>query len=364
MNSTIGADDGDTGARTPNTGGTPSNLADILRKVNAMLTQADHPNTGPAEAEAFRGKAEALMYRYRIDEAMLSSAERAQMGVNVQWLSFDVCEAASEFKYSYIDMMQACITHLDVRADFIRTVGRKTGDVVMVTEADRGEERWMTIDVVGYESDLLFIQSLFSAARLAFSKALEPKYDPALSDQVNAYLMRSAGMEGWRIAQAIYGKTDKALRPKVRKLFAAEAKKRGEDPAVLLGRGSNMKLFRESYAQGFVNEFRHRLYMMRASRGAVSTGIELAGRKEAIDEAFYAKFPERRPKPVPAIGEANIKVCRKCQNAKSGYCNEHRWMRPSMARSRVRYANSEGIARGQRAARSVDLGITGREVGS
>lgn len=329
----------------------------MLRKVSALLAQADHPNTGPAEADTFRQKAEALMFKYRIDETMLTAEEKVAQGIAVQWMTFDVCDAMSEFKHDYLDMFRAIVAHLDIRADYYRTVGRHGGDIAQMTVRDM---RYV-IDVVGYESDLLMVAALWNELRISFGKLLEPQYDPSLSDQVNAYVMRSAGMEGHRIAMAIYGKNDKALRPKVRKMFAAEATARGEDPGVLLGRGSNMKVFRESYALGFRQEITRRLYDMRMSRGQVSQGLVLANRKEAIDEAFYTRFPERRPKPVPAIGEHKLGTCPKCAKALSGYCRDHAWMRPKAGR--VRYENGTGVDRGARAARTVNLGITSREVG-
>lgn len=323
-----------------------ANLNDIMRRVQALITQADHPNTGPAEAETFRAKAEALMFKYRIDESNLSAAEKTAMALSVQWATIDVCDATSEFRSFYVNMLGSCVAHLDIRQDYIQ---------VDYTNGYR-----YTCDIVGYESDLAFVQSLFASAKLAFGKLLEPRYDPELSDQVNAYLMRSAGMEGHRIAMAIYGKDDKSLRPKVRKMFAAEATLRGEDPAALLGRGSNMKLFRESYASGFVSEFSLRLSRMRQARAQHEQGLVLAGRKAAIDEAYYERHPDRRPTPRPAIGQADTTKCAKCAKAQSGYCRDHAWMRPR--KGRVRYANSEALSRGRSAARSVDLGITGRSL--
>ena len=44
----------------------------IIDRVKALWTQANHPNTGAAEAEAFRLKAADLMARYEIDEMVLS----------------------------------------------------------------------------------------------------------------------------------------------------------------------------------------------------------------------------------------------------------------------------------------------------
>ena len=321
-------------------------LDDILRKVQALIAQADHPNTSPVEAETFRAKAEALMFKYRIDETQLSAEERTAQAITVTWTTIRLCNVDSEFRDTYYSLFLSMVNHLDVRCD----VGFVHEEGVSYYEAQ----------VCGYESDLAFVSMLYTAAALSFSQRLEPKYDPTLSDQVNAYLMRSAGMEGHRIAMAIYGRDDKALRPKVRAMFKAEAIARGEDPTPLLGKGVNVKLFRESYAQGFRNTISDRLYRMRASRAQVETGLVLAGRKEAIDEAFYERFPHYRPRPSKgAIGDG-YETCAKCAKAKSGACNDHPWRRARKAR--VRYANAAGLARGRDAARSVDLGVTGREI--
>lgn len=329
-----------------------SELQDILRKVQALINQAENDGCTPEEADTFRNKAEMMMVKYRIDEAMLSTAEKAQMGITVQWVTIDLCDNASEFAVYYASLIDALVSHMEIRRDYVR-VTKQDGEHFLIYRQQ--------VTLCGFESDLLFVEAMFTSARLAFSQRLEPKYDPTLSDQVNAYNMRSAGLEGWKIAQAIYGKTDKALRPKVRKMFEAEALLRGEDPKVLLGKGINVKVFRESYAQGFISEYKHRLYGMRMARAQAEHGLVLAGRKDAIDDAFWTRYPERRPKPVDRqLGEANVGACPKCQKAKSGYCADHRWMRPR--RGPVRYANSEGLNRGRAAARTVNIGLTNREV--
>jgi hypothetical protein len=47
-----------------------------MERVRALLTQAEHPNTSQAEAEAFTAKAAELMAKYGIDQALLG--ERAE----------------------------------------------------------------------------------------------------------------------------------------------------------------------------------------------------------------------------------------------------------------------------------------------
>jgi hypothetical protein len=213
---------------------------------------------------------------------------------------------------------------------------------------------------VGYESDLRFAEMLFVSFSLAFAGKMEPKYNPAISEQENAYIMRSAGMEGRRIAMAIYGREDKPLRVKVRNMFRAEAAARGESVEGLSGRGSNVATFRQSYAEGFQTEAARRLRRMKQSTGDTGA-LVLKSRKEAVDEAFYVAYPAYRPVPItdaPAIGD-DQRDCAKCKKAKSGYCRDHAYLKPRWGRYTEPRHSEAGYARGQSAAQSVDLGSKG-----
>ena len=315
-------------------------LDSMLRKVQGLLAKADHPNTPVPEAESARNMAEALMMKYRIDET--SAANRGELpGFKPEWRTFVVCNHGSEFVNIYRSMASSIVAHVGARA---------------VTRYIDGN---VVCEAVGYASDLRMAEVLYTSAQLAFQTKLEPKYDPSLSEQENAYHMRSAGMEGWRIAEAIYGRTDKALRPKVRAMFKAEAIKRGEDPSILLGKGNSVKLFRESYAKGFEQEIWSRLNRMRSARGAEATGLVLASRDEDVAEAFYEKYPQYRPvKTAGAIGWTDpSKECPKCKAAKSGYCREHSYLKPRAYEApRV---NGAAYRRGVDAAAAADLGPSG-----
>lgn len=321
-----------------------SKLQDTIRKVQSLIALADHPNTPTHEADSARSMAEALMFKYRLDELSLTAADRNASALSLSWAEIDLCERDSEFRYDYMSLAQYVCSHLEIR-----------GCQKMVRGEHYAEDRYV-FEVVGFESDIQFASLLITAARLAFSSRLEPKFDASLSHAENAYLMRLAGMEGRRIAMAIYGSDEMYLRPKVRKMFRDEALRRGEDPTPLLGQGVNVKLYRESFAQGFTREFYSRLLQMAQGRGEQSVGLVLTGRKEMIDEAYYAKYPHHRPQPAKARIGNGIDECAKCAKAKSGYCAEHRSLKPSYGRRRVRYADPTGIARGREAARSVDLG--------
>lgn len=314
-------------------------LDQILVKVQGLIAKADHPTTPPAEADTCRQMAERMMQKYRIEESALGDAGKLQGYVPI-WRDVPAGRLG-EFSIYYRMMNSSIVQHLDLRGMH-----------------EHGEGGTWHLHVVGFESDVRFCELLVTSCALAFGAKLEPKYDPALSDQVNAYLMRSAGMEGKRIAMAIYGRDNKHLRPKVRKMFVDESLLRGEDPAALTGQGTNVAVFRKSYAEGFVNTVHDRLYVMRNARTGL--GIVPVSRKEAIDEAFYVRYPQYRPQPqnIKRLGNDYL-TCPKCAKAKSGYCNDHSYMRPRKARDTP--FSRAGYNRGSAAASTIDLGGT-REV--
>ena len=344
---------------------TDEKLERMLAKVRALLERAEHPNTPPAESSLCRDKAEAMMFRYRIDEAMLASKPDTQ--ILVKWARIVVCNWRSEYRDFYYGIMESVIAHVGCRG------------VIKYKREEGADHPIYEAHFVGFPSDIRTVDLLFTSAQLAFQTRLEPKYRPELSDQENAYWMRKAGMEGWRIAMAIWGvREDKHLYA-ARRLFKQEALARGEDPSELLGQGNSMAVYRSSYANGFYSELRSRLARMRLSRSDEG-GLVLAGRTEKINEAFWAEYPEYRPPaPLPPAegdeeaedeaeeGEPSVarshtreaysdprENCPKCQRAKSGYCRDHSYLRPRAYREEA--WSPAGDRAGRAAARSVDLG--------
>lgn len=329
-------------------------LEDLIRKISALLTQADHPNTGPEEAQVFRNKAEALMFQYRIAEHDLKFADPSAPLETPDFTTIVLCDSASRYTNYYYTLFLKVTRHLDIMCE-----------TAMLTDPETGFTNYVAY-TVGYESDRRFAQVLWQSIRLAFGKNLEPTVDPNLSDAENCYNLRNAGMEGHRIAYLVFHNTDKSYRVKARNLARQHGERIGADTKSFSGRGNNMALYRESYAQGFLSTIQSRLNEMMRARTIEEHGtLVLASRTEAIKEVFYERFPHRRPRPaVESFAEStwtSHSECKKCAAAKSGYCRDHSYMRPRSG-GRVRYANSGAMAKGSDAARQVNLGITGREV--
>lgn len=326
---------------------TQEDLAKWMRKIAALLAKADDPATTPEESATFRTKAEELMNRYRVEESML--AESAPLGSTPllpTWQEWPVCPVSPrEFSQHYKTIVSGVAKHIGARCVF--TVKDLTMEGV-------GTKSWWVVLIVGFESDLRYGELLWNMAKSAFGERLEPTVSSDLSDQVNAYRLRKAGMEGRRIAMALWGSEAKHLRPKARKLFEAEAKERGEDPKKLMGQGNSVKVYRQSYAEGFATELWYRLQRSKIEADA-GTGLVLASRATAVEDAFYERFPQYRPADIGAEhNAAGRDNCQKCKQAKSGYCRDHSWMKPKAGKARA--FNYGAYSTGREAASTVDLG--------
>lgn len=249
----------------------PKNLDAILRRIQALLAQADHPNTGPLEAQAFRDKAEQLMTKYRIEESEAAARGEAP-SLKPVVRTVVICDYRSRYAMQYRYIFAYAMDHAGVKSVYMR----------------KGEE--YLGEAVGFESDVRYAEMLYTAARLVFQDRMEPRIDQSLSDQENVYRLRRSGVER-RVVGEMMGWQKSAS--KVSRLYEAECKRRGEDP-IVSGKGFDVKTYRKAYCNSFTDEFWNRLYMARLHRGQ-DGAIVLRSRQEEVDEAFYQRYPHLRP---------------------------------------------------------------------
>lgn len=321
--------------------------ASMLGKVRALLDLAEHASTPAAEAELARSRAEGIMAKYRIEvDELLGSKTLAEGVLAPSPVHYDVQVARNgPFIKYYAYMWGQVASHVGVRS---RTRWAYQG----------GDPYWVA-EGVGFDADVQYAEMLYTAARIAFSDRLEPKVNHEQSDQENVYRLRSAGIERVRIADIMWGSTDKVFLSRVGRLYKAECANRGEEPA-LSGRGVTGAAYREAYAEEFVYELSRRLRIARSG----GSGLALGNREHTLNEAFYARFPDMRPKAAVEGGEEYVdprSTCDRCKKAKSGACREHPYGSNSGPKGRDPFsaAATRGRASGQAAARTVDLGRTG-----
>lgn len=310
---------------------------DMLAKVRALVDTAESLEAqGNAEAGAsYRAKAEDLMRKYRIEEEELIAQDPTSVEpVRVRVV---IIKEDNPFRQQYVNLFSVIARHAGARCCF-DWVRNGTGQYEVVAEA------------VGYETDTRYAEMLFTAARLVFSDRLEPKVDSLLSDQVNAYRLRSAGMERVKVAELIWGNREKVNLGRVGRYYKAECVKRGE-VAALDGRGVTGKVYREQYAAEFVWALEARLRRAQDAAGQMGGGMVLHGRKERVNEAFYTHFPSYRPS-TPSTEVAVPKECEACKATKhkSGKCKDCR-PRPITKAELARYEryNSPAAQRGRQA---------------
>jgi len=326
---------------------TPVDLDSILRKVQALLANADDPATPDEARDSYRAKAEGLMFKYRIDSAMTRQAAPEAFRAQPVWRTITVCSSSSEFSNEYRAAAYYVLHHTGCEGVF---------------RQEQVDGRWtIVLHAVGFEAETRFAELIITNVLLAFQAKLEPGVNRQLSDDENAYNLRHAGWEGGRIAQALWGTSDKAARSKARNAFRRHAVSLGEDPAPLLGQGNSVKLYRKSYADSFTTELYYRLSRMARERSGDEKGLVLAGQGKAVKEALYEKFPHLRPVEREALPSSTMhEDCGKCKKAKSGYCRDHSYLRPRAYREER--TSRAGQAAGSAAARSVDLGVRGSRV--
>lgn len=341
-------------------------LAKMLTIVQSLIAKADSTEF-PEEAESFRNKAEALMFKYRIDEAMLGTEDKARYSIKPMMSVWPVAEMDSEFRNQFYWLAKACTDHVD---------GLITYKWGRHPDADIPGQ-WLLAEAYGYESDLLYAAMLFTSCRITFSARLEPKVVATESDEDNVYRLRNAGIErdriavlmGWAhaddIAKRKYGKSnwagpedvaagiESAQRlakgaMKASAMFKRACKARGEDPSHVMGKGNSVSTYRSSFAEGFVQQIRTRLWRLQNARGQEAGALVLRSRKADVFELYYVNHPDERPS---AVKRAFSEPCPRCIAAKSGHCREHR----PIGRLKDKPHNSNAAARGSEVANRVDL---------
>lgn len=275
---------------------TTFDLGKIMARVQALLAKADSSDF-PEEATTYRAKAEQLMRDYRIAEENLIAADQVEIRpeVHVLWLGprFDRTRGSaggnqnlkgSSYFNEWYWLASAAGTHAGAKVHYRWGRNHETG------------ESGIFAVMVGYSGDLRLAEMVYTNARIIFGERLEPKPDTSLSDQVNAYRLRSAGITRDRVAKLIWGETSAARAAAVGRMYKDECALRNETP-VLDGRGINAALYRDEYAKAFVHQFERRLAAARDAADSVGGALVLAGRAERVQEAFWNEFPELRPQP-------------------------------------------------------------------
>lgn len=260
-------------------------MAETIGKLIAM--SEDDSLTKEARA-SYAEKAEHLMREYRVNEEYVVTSGQAQ--VTAQRYRIVLVEQLGKwFAGEFADEYQRIWREIRKHAELV-------GHIEYEWANEEREARNLVAVGYGYEMDIRLAQFLWTSAHLTFATRVEARVDRNLSDQLNCYYMRSSGQERNDIAEALWGsaRTNGVAHGKVQKLYLAECEARGEQPLVG-GRGFIAKRYREAFAQGFCDQFGWRLRDARSAVDAKSGGLILHGRKERLQDAYWAEWPDKAP---------------------------------------------------------------------
>ncbi len=126
----------------------------ILEKIRSLLAKAECQTITPEEAKLFSGKAQELMAKWAIDEAMLGAAKpetRGEVGVLDLWIP------ANEYRGPKIQLVMAIADANDCKLVMFSQVYRQT---------DEGRKRMFRMQIVGHEHDRAFVEQMYSSLLL------------------------------------------------------------------------------------------------------------------------------------------------------------------------------------------------------
>ena len=300
---------------------------DYAAKIRGLIAKADSLDAmgNHGEAQAFRNKAAVWIKEYELAEESAIAIDPRSISPELR--TIDVTPPSSELNHYLVLIADVIARHCEIRLHTSRPT-------------------WGTyrFQAVGYEGDLRYFEFLWTSAHLMFSTHIDPHWDDTLAPEVNIHRMRRAGHTRKEIAHRAFGDGNlPANRSKVQRIYVAQAKASGENPAAA-GLGFQAKDYRQAYAQAFLDRLSRRLREARDAANAVGGVVVLAGRKERVQEAFYAFVPEARPSTEPSLEFADPTLtCPRCIKLRADelkkpaqirrdpaevVCREHNWMKP------------------------------------
>ena len=262
-------------------------LDSVLSKVHKLIQRAEHEDTPPEEAKTAQEMADALMLKYKLDEALLDANRPAEFRTKPD--KTEVPLVGDPMLQGYMQLLcDSVAQHCDCKVRHYSSYSDGT---------------WNS-KIYGFPSDLRYFKILYMELRLHMVGALRPGIDPNKSVAENAYNLHNAGLnwfdmaklEGWVEVHSLPGEHKFMYRNshtgerqkwadcigKFKSGYKKEVERRGEQPLRIPPTGS--KVFRENAANGYTLRINQRLRAIREKRANI--GNALALRVNELDELF------------------------------------------------------------------------------
>lgn len=280
------------------------NLDNVLSKVRSLVQRAEHPATPPDEAATCRAKADELMLKYAIDQATLRDSQPAASQTKPGKIVIDLCDAGIPYESQFTMLVMVICEHTRTQALFLGAQMDKSAlDSWKIVYGDFKVQA----EVYGFESDLKYFEILYTTLLLHMSNGIDPRPDPSLTDDENAYNLHNSGLNWGEIARLYYPARNaqnggwNGVKVPAGEFYPGKVWKRAYDRYLKHNKGTAVSLppkftekartnWRQNFAESYVATLRRRLWMARSGRSAGSEMV-LRSSMEAIADMMKREHP-------------------------------------------------------------------------
>lgn len=247
----------------------------ILSRVQKLLDKANAEGTTEAERQSYLDKADELMIKHAIDDAMLMSTMKKE-----------------DRRKPVQDRFQAADANAPHWEKF-RTVLLMIANLHRVRSAFHYDG---SVTLVGYFEDVEYVKMKWLNVYLHFSQTINPRWNTGISPEQNAYNFHRSGTAWTEVEQIARSNGCKWNIKQLRAGYRVYCESIGEEPTRMTQRNF---AYKESFAEAFrtricarIAELIEERDKMTSEAGALvavkDLGIE-------IDELFWSLFPNLRP---------------------------------------------------------------------
>lgn len=270
---------------------------DILRKVQKLLAQA-MGTPFEAEADTFRSRANELMDKYRLEQWELAQVEAGRAQSSLKPVRRDIViewwytENNYAFRTALWSVFAECAKHCAV--------------IIAHSKINRATQ---AIPAYGLESDISFLEMLFTDLYIQMADKIKPTYNPDKSLGENVYRAKEAGMKygqiadwaghpEWRTIKG-YGKNGNPQYA-YDGIMIREMKKFAKANNLEVHKVINLKAYVEDFCSSFSWAVTSKLREMRTGevRGGDTMALAIRDITDLSREAMFEDFPDMRPHPA------------------------------------------------------------------
>jgi hypothetical protein len=266
---------------------------DLMRKIQGLLAKAES-STHEGERDAFFAKAEELMMKYRIEMWELQQHQVGRISEREP--------IVKDFDYGFAFESGPFPEIHDALWRLFYSVGSYTNCILVFHKQHYSGERKQyvsnVIPVIGTETDLAYMELLFSSLMTQLIEKVRPHYDPDKDYYRNLQTFREAGWNWLETAKIMqdHGFHTDVTTDKARHL-TAHAYRRWCKRMNVPQDYANWKTYRRNFADGFATRVASRLSEMRDAQNKVKvdgTGMDLVLREQRdINREFMGQmFPD------------------------------------------------------------------------